>query len=358
MEKTIYEIHTLSDYINLIKDKKLDSCLYRGENKKYDRIVSSLIRDFNPTNKYNGLINVYDKLLTEYYQEIGNDIDSLQRENFLAFSQHHGLKTNLIDFTTAPLIALYFACDTSEQNTDAGYIYILENSSTVDATEFLTKYSSLTNKHFNIYQQLANKNEEVIMSYKKVLSEYERLAGGDLLSELAKLSNSQKFFKKSQSFIEEYNKLKNKGIDRIDGIIPLIQKYFPDFNILGNLYINVFITLLLLYFDDIKNSNCEYLLPNNLEFPKTPYLIYRTPLKFDRIRNQCGVFLYQGFVDYYTTDSEIGGIMIQEIFPDITIKVHNQKEILEELDMVGINKMFIYGDFDSTAEYINMKFFK
>ena len=39
----------------------------------------------------------------------------------------------------------------------------------------------------------------------------------------------------------------------------------------------------------------------------------------------------------------------------MVIQVDNQKEIMKELDMVGINKKYIYGDFDNTAQYINMK---
>ena len=38
------------------------------------------------------------------------------------------------------------------------------------------------------------------------------------------------------------------------------------------------------------------------------------------------------------------------------IVVENKDKILEELDLMGINEKFIYGDFDSIARYIKNKY--
>lgn len=116
-----------------------------------------------------------------------------------------------------------------------------------------------------------------------------------------------------------------------------------------------FTALLLLFFEDIRTSTDG--LPPDIPFPVIPYFMYKTPLKFDRIRNQSGVFLYQAFYDYSTYYEIIDGLMVQKITPNMIIQVDNQKGIMEELDMVGINKKFIYGDFDNTAQYINKKYF-
>ena len=116
-----------------------------------------------------------------------------------------------------------------------------------------------------------------------------------------------------------------------------------------------FTALLLLFFDDLKSSITE--LPPDIQFPPIPYFFYKTPLKFDRIINQSGVFLYQGYVDYHTDVDTMNGLMVQKIIPDIVIQIYNQKEVIKELDMAGINKKFIYGDFDNMAQYINKKFF-
>lgn len=51
----------------------------------------------------------------------------------LAQLQHHGAATGLIDFTTRPLVALWFAC--SERLTDDGAVYVLPRSETRVITE-------------------------------------------------------------------------------------------------------------------------------------------------------------------------------------------------------------------------------
>lgn len=68
--------------------------------------------------------------------------------------------------------------------------------------------------------------------------------------------------------------------------------------------------------------------------------------------------MYQAFVEYQTDYEKVDGLMVQKIIPSMTIQVNNQKGIMKELDMVGINKKYIYGDFDNTARYINEKFFE
>jgi hypothetical protein len=90
-------------------------------------------------------------------------------------------------------------------------------------------------------------------------------------------------------------------------------------------------------------------------FPKLPYLIYKTPYKFDRIKNQNGLFLYQGFYSYNCCET-YSKTIVQTIEPDIIIKIHNKEKVFDALDTVGINRKFIYGDYDNTARYINDKF--
>lgn len=92
---------------------------------------------------------------------------------------------------------------------------------------------------------------------------------------------------------------------------------------------------------------------------------YRRKIFFNQYKESIGQIIRQlcrykwnTVANTYTTDiDEMGGLMVQKITPSMVIQVDNQKEIMKELDMVGINKKYIYGDFDNTAQYINMKFF-
>ncbi len=358
MNKANERISSLAEYIGIIKQYNLHNGYFRGENQKYPNISSSLIREYIPKGENFGLVDIYTNLLRAYYQEVGYKLDKIQEENFLAFSQHHGLKTNLIDFTTAPLVALYFACERDKYDVDSGYVYILNEEDTVDASEFLRAYSIREHLCHNVFSQLAWNRAGIVTEFRDLLEEYTGLLSGknpyDLVKSMAKQICDYPQFEKSNLYLKERKVLLEKGIDRISEIPQLVKKYLPDFDVLGGMGIMEFTALFLLFFDDMRQLPSK--LPSDIPFPTIPYFMYKTPLKFDRIKNQNGVFLYQAFIDYQTDWDEMRGLMVQKIIPSMVIQVNKQKEIMKELDMVGINKKYIYGDFDNTAQYINMKF--
>ena len=135
---------TIDDIINEIKQKSKDgNYIYRGENnKEYCKISSTLYREYfndeDPNIEFKGfdlriaqreILNVAKKHIGQPPQGIFEDftgrsirkrfidppepisiIDSEELE-ILTELQHYGGKTNLIDFTTDYLIAIFFACD-------------------------------------------------------------------------------------------------------------------------------------------------------------------------------------------------------------------------------------------------------
>lgn len=359
MDKINKRVSTLAEYIDIVKKYNLHNKYFRGENQKYSNISSSLVRGYIPKGENSGLVDIYANLLNSYYQEVGYKLDKMQERNFLAFSQHHGLKTNLIDFTTAPLVALYFACEREKYDVESGYVYILNDEDTVDASDFLREYSIKEHLCHNVFSQLAWKQPDIVTGFRNLLEKYTGLLSGknpyDLVKNMAKQISDYPQFEKCNSYLKERDELCKKGMDGISEIPKLVKLYLPDFDILGGMGIMEFTALFLLFFDDMRCLSSK--LPADIPFPIIPYFMYKTPLKFDRIRNQSGIFLYQAFIDYQTDLDEMGGLMVQKIIPSMVIQVDNQKEIMQELDMVGINKKYIYGDFDNTAQYINKKFF-
>lgn len=352
------KISTLSEYINIIKKYNLRNKYFRGENQKYPSISSSLVREYVPQKDYSGLVDIYTKLLKSYYQEVGYKLDKIQEENFLAFSQHHGLRTNLIDFTTSPLVALFFSCERERYDVESGYIYILNEEDTVDASEFLQKYSIKQYFCHNVFSQLALQRLDVVEEFRYLLEGYTWLLSGKnpfyFVRTIAQQIRNYPLLEKSNSYLNEREALIKKGSDIIGKIPELVRKYLPGYDTLGGAGIMEFTALLLLFFDDIHVA-CK--LPSDIPFPTIPYFMYKTPLKFDRINNQSGVFLYQAFLDYQTDAFEVDGLMVQQVTPSMIIQVDNQKSILNELDIMGINRKYIYGDFDNIAQYINMNFF-
>ena len=83
--------------------------IYRGEPEHYDKVSSGLYRQHSSIQGENvDLEAVHEEMLKDAKKYTG------QTDEFeiLAFLQHFGGKTNLIDFTEDYLVALFFACGT------------------------------------------------------------------------------------------------------------------------------------------------------------------------------------------------------------------------------------------------------
>lgn len=92
----------------LAKRSQVGGYLFRGEPKCYELVSSSLRREFpDIANQHFHIDTVQDEMLDAAKNFVG-DCD---KEELLAQLQHFGYSTNLVDFTTDFLIALFFACD-------------------------------------------------------------------------------------------------------------------------------------------------------------------------------------------------------------------------------------------------------
>lgn len=356
-----YIINNLSEFITLTALNNFSDYYFRGENSDYRNIDSSLLRHRIKHEKSN--VFFYEELINGYYSEVASRLSEKELQNFLAFSQHHGLYTNLIDFTTKPVIALYFACDNCK-NRSKGYVYLVNKKHTLDISNVIIKYFSLPVESLDIIGKLYNrkfkdqkfssdflKNFNIIDSKK----EYEKyiVSLWNQFCQLNLIPNGDTKYNIYDEFPLDYKKLGewlpqfyNKG-QYYD------KSYFERFS---NVYNSIYINMLYEYLSRLDSINVLNFNDKSLKlnFPKFPYLIYKPSYKFDRMINQEGLFIYQC---YYRIISKYRGFRLikQKIEPDIVIEINNQAEILKELDSIGINKKFIYGDYDSIATYVNMK---
>lgn len=142
------QITRLSGYIDKVNEiRKLlkgnENIYFRGQNKDFSNTLPSLIRNENYLKNEDKLINDFITKYPELFGDCQNNFDRL------ALMQHHQLPTRLLDLTSNPLVALYFAVERSNENTDKdsdkkdGKIFPFTNF-----PDQVPLYQSLTDDHF------------------------------------------------------------------------------------------------------------------------------------------------------------------------------------------------------------------
>ena len=113
-----------------------DDYIYRGEPECYEKVSSSLYREYPHTEGIHfDIVNFQRASLEEAKAYIGetDDIDETDDIGILTQLQHFGGKTNLIDFTEDYLIALFFACDGSHD--EEGRVILLKRNQMTTQSE-------------------------------------------------------------------------------------------------------------------------------------------------------------------------------------------------------------------------------
>ena len=82
--------------------------IFRGEPKHFDKVSSSLYRQYKPGHLERTSIEVIQQEILEAAKKYTRETHKIE---ILSELQHYGGKTNLIDFSKDYLIALFFACD-------------------------------------------------------------------------------------------------------------------------------------------------------------------------------------------------------------------------------------------------------
>ncbi|MGF2074972.1 FRG domain-containing protein [Enterococcus casseliflavus] len=357
------EINSLEDFISKFDEKEFSgSFYYRGEPKDYScTILNDSISPIDTRNMASGyrwmLQNgkTFEDLLglrNDYYREIGHTLTEIETENFIAYAQHHGLPTELLDITSNSAVALYFACERDDD--EDGYIYLFDNngydSEGRNANKF---YDSL---YHDLTKTLISKNpKKQYLLFRWTKEIWDDHIQKDLMEKhndfiYLLFQESDEWLLLSEAY-SEYQKLKKKNDLSLMLVDEDLRKFFDSKDL------QEAIQIILDMFSNMSVENLIYArrtfcINASLEligkgeqrfFPELKLLLHEPSIVFDRMRNQAGEFVYQ------LNDHGVN----QKAIPSHTfvIPANRKRKILSQLNTIGINQKFIYPDHDNIAQY-------
>lgn len=401
MNKTTFDINTIDEYIGAIEtihsynrsSNTVSNMYFRGQNKRYldestkkDSIIASGHRDYGEI-KQNKLILSEDKVKM-YYRLVANQLTQLEADNFLAYCQHHGLHTSLIDITADSIAALYFAVQNEDKDKDENeaVIYIFDESNMIDVSEDV-----INNKgSFDIFDLLLSEDAKAIEKLMFFYEQIERRSGifytlfidliDSIIGGIHDNYNHQStiLFEQIKSVSSEINRTCDfnyieKLIEQLKNL-PEITKLFHTFyepyaNYLGETsahnytehlrtLVNQFVILYPWYVFILK-SHIEYNrgyfkhpAPERFSIPRLPNFIYKPTVIYDRMLAQSGSFIIQGKFDSHVKNT------IEDVIPDYVINVKDKNRIRKSLKHLGVNRTKYFNDPDNLADYLNKHYYQ
>jgi len=371
------EVNNLSEYIELISKQKGKYTYFRGEANRYKDLNGSAFRPYNSSESGEKEFPFLE-MMKEFKRAVWNNIDENTKTTFLPFCQHYGIPSNLVDISSSPMTALYFACKEGKDkiqrkeefpNDNYGYVYEFSQGHMVKITELIDK---LDDDNFLI--EISLNDIDFLYDLTRIMYDFEKRNRNGFYNLFKQLLNDYKEneklenVKSSVKFNSEIHKCKDINI-------PKMEEFYEISNDIGWVDLvseDESMTLVseMRPFCDAVYCNSIYyiaLLRRHIKFildfqeyvnyiNGMPLFIYDPILSFSRAVNQKSVFIYQAFLSYDDDVYNHHVLPLQRIVPDEVIVIKDKEGILEELNYLGINEEFIYNDFDTIAKSIKRKY--
>jgi len=421
-------IRSLADYMAMIEKYPSSTYIFRGEHcfiedkekdptpKPHKKRLSSAFRSSEAVENRDSIFIDFMRRIDEFYSLIGHRLSDVEKENFVAFSQHHWLQTNLLDITSSPLVALFMACDGGH---DTGTVYIFDKDY-IDVTDILSEFSKAGMIEQDLIRFITNGDEFIIgrmfrlikkhvsdtfyggkttyhvgsTSYDTMeptqatkericklyhccskLYEHRRTDDGIYMEALLDTNVHHRRKALPEVKIIEYSELLALSrheqaeyvIELVNGItqeecmdnfpqIPHLQGWQIQWPSLYLILLVYFLKKGNLVFSSGRTNFCRNCEVHDCTGKPAflPNLIYKPKITFERARGQHGFFIYQPYIK--TSGTEEGDIaLFQEAVFIKEVKIEGTKKILKQLDEAAINRGTIYGDYDNIAKYLKEK---
>lgn len=352
-----FRIENLSDYMKIINIANvhrsfrdlLPTTVFRGMSNHNWKLEPSYKREFNYCKDFEN--SMITEIKTLRPKEFSNELSNF---DLLAKLQHFGLPTRLLDFSTNPLVALYFACRDNFEET--GRVVCTNNTSDTSTIDLI---------------------ENICGTYK--FTEYDNL----FLEKIIGNRSIQSYFLNTVNPLMQKPKYLNERLIRQSAIFMIFPNRIYDLRA-HNAY------------DAYLNSDNEffnttaYNMSDILKYEKTEEIYTKRKLQtskcddeklscyvdnstFEKIRES-----YKSHNDFCNMKSEefnaefnekmqkrfvldpvlqdIPKEVLQNCFCSIIIEPKHKKQILKELNLININEAFLFPELEYTAKQIKEKF--
>jgi hypothetical protein len=217
------EVENLRKYIKVIEKIAVDNLpkthlFYRGQTNIEKSLLPSAFR-IKPDEKWETALNREKSYFYEAMTRFPNEFSNMSNLDRLAKMQHYGLPTRLLDITSNPLTALFFACEESRCTCHVdGGVFVFQGIQKPDQNENESKGKSFYIPSFDkghvamlsALPKLDYKRKEIIREFAEYMKTY---PNNNLITDAVLDEGNKKYALKT--FITDRKKNGDKEIKQI-----------------------------------------------------------------------------------------------------------------------------------------------